>query len=121
MRSGATWAGASRFHEQARQLGAKGVVRSGWTALRRVAIPDGVGELQFTASALHPTIGLGGTNCSYLEYCAHWCQIGAKFCGGLSNCLKRWCPGAESNHRHCDFQMERPVWEIKHLAHDRAV
>src|SRR5665811_349071 len=22
----------------------------------------------------------------------------------VTKCLKLWCPGAESNHRHCDFQ-----------------
>jgi len=29
--------------------------------------------------------------------------------------LKRWCPGAELNHRHTDFQSARDGFQIKYL------
>ena len=35
--------------------------------------------------------------------------------------LREWCPGAELNHRHCDFQMQLRALKIKHLDIHRSV
>jgi hypothetical protein len=34
---------------------------------------------------------------------------------------REWCPGAESNHRHCDFQMQYLARNIRYLVRSKSV